>query len=83
VAILNDPDTYARLNLAMLRNTCVVSFLGLCAVTIPAGYDAAGMPVGLQLIGGPQGEARLLAVARQIENRLAQADVWQPLSHNR
>lgn len=59
VSLLDDPDTYARLNLAMLRNTCVASFLGLCAVTIPAGLDGAGlngagMRVGLQLIGAPR-----------------------------
>ena len=62
----------------MLRNTCVVSFLGLCAVTIPAGLDAQGLPVGLQLIGAPHTEARLLAIARQIEAILAGADVWHP-----
>ncbi|WP_237063927.1 amidase [Loktanella sp. M215] len=77
VAMLADADTYARLNLANLRNTCVVSFLGLCAVTIPAGFDAAGLPVGLQLIGAPGREARLLAIARTIENLLAKADIWR------
>lgn len=57
VSLLDDRDTFARLNLAMLRNK--VSFLGLCAVTIPAGLDGAGlngagMRVGLQLIGAPR-----------------------------
>lgn len=83
VAILDDPDTYARLNLAMLRNTCVVSFLGLCAVTIPAGLDKQGLPVGLQLIGAPHTEPRLLAVARRIEAILAKADAWHPHPQNR
>lgn len=79
VALLADPETYTRLNLAVLRNTCVVSFLGLCAVTIPAGTDAQGMPVGLQVIGPPQTEPRLLAIARHIEGILARADVWRPV----
>ena len=88
VSLLDAPDIYARLNLAMLRNTCVVSFLGLCAVTIPAGLDGAGlngadMPVGLQRIGAPRTEARLLAVARHLESILARADVWQPNQNNR
>lgn len=83
VSLLDDPDTYARLNLAMLRNTCVVSFLGLCAVTIPAGLDGAGMPVGLQLIGAPRTEARLLAVACHLESLLARAGVWHPNPNNR
>lgn len=78
VAVLEDPDTYARLNLLTLRNTCVVSFLGLCAVSIPAGVDAEGLPVGLQLIGAPHTEPRLLALARRIERVLARAGVWTP-----
>ena len=78
VALLEDPDTYARLNLLNLRNTCVVSFLGLCAVSIPAGVDAEGLPVGLQLIGSPGTEPRLLSLARRIERVLARADVWTP-----
>ncbi len=78
IAVLEDADTYARLNLLTLRNTCVVSFLGLCAVTIPVGLDAEGMPVGLQLIGAPNTEARLLAIAVRLEHLLAQNDVWCP-----
>jgi aspartyl-tRNA(Asn)/glutamyl-tRNA(Gln) amidotransferase subunit A len=78
VALLEDPDTYAKLNLLNLRNTCVVSFLGLCAVSIPAGVDAEGLPVGLQLIGSPGTEPRLLALARRIERVIARADVWTP-----
>ena len=78
IALLDDDATYNRLNLLVLRNTCVVSFLGLCAVTIPAGLDAAGMPVGLQLIGAPGSEPRLLAIARLFENTLARAGVWPP-----
>lgn len=61
-----------------LRNTCVVSFLGLCALTLPVGFDAAGMPVGLQLIGAPRSEARLLALARAFERQFAARDIWQP-----
>lgn len=73
---LSDPDTYTRLNLAVLRNTCVVSFLGLCAVTLPAGLDGDGLPVGLQLIGPPNSEKRLLAIARHIEAVLSRAELW-------
>lgn len=78
VALLDDPDIYAKLNLLILRNTCVVSFLGLCAVTIPAGLDAVGMPVGLQLIGPPNTEARLIAIARRLERTLDRSGSWTP-----
>ena len=43
---------------------------GLPALSMPAGFTPDGMPVGLQLIGPPRGEAKLLAVARAIEDAL-------------
>jgi amidase len=42
----------------------------LPAISIPCGFTKTGMPVGLQLIGPPRGEARLLQVAKFLE------DVW-------
>ena len=42
----------------------------LPAMSLPVGF-ANGLPVGLQLIGQPRGEARLLQVARAIEEALA------------
>ena len=65
----------------MLRNTCVVNFLGLCAVTLPVGRDRVGMPVGMQLIGGPGSEARLLAIAGAFERLLKAKDVWDSPAH--
>jgi aspartyl-tRNA(Asn)/glutamyl-tRNA(Gln) amidotransferase subunit A len=67
------PSAYARQNVLALRNTAVVSYLGLSAVTLPAGLDDAGMPVGLQLVGGPYGEPHLLAVAARCEQLLGTA----------
>jgi aspartyl-tRNA(Asn)/glutamyl-tRNA(Gln) amidotransferase subunit A len=69
VSAVSTPDDYTRENLRSLRNTSVVSCLGLCAVTLPIGRDAAGMPVGLQLIARAGGEARLLALAAAVEAR--------------
>jgi Asp-tRNA(Asn)/Glu-tRNA(Gln) amidotransferase A subunit family amidase len=45
-------------------------------VTLPAGRDQAGMPVGMQLVGRPGTEARLLGIAGAIERLLKQKDVW-------
>lgn len=70
LATLADPDVYARENLLSLRNTSLVSYLGLCAVTLPAGLDAVGMPVGLHLIARGGDEARLLAIAAAFERVL-------------
>ena len=76
VADIADDEVYTRTNLLALRNTCPASFLGLCAVTIPAGRDAAGMPVGLQLVGAPSSETRLLAIAVRLERVLARKGAW-------
>ncbi|WCB92279.1 Glutamyl-tRNA(Gln) amidotransferase subunit A [Baekduia alba] len=36
------------------------NLLGLPAMSVPMGFDAAGLPLGLQLVAGPWREARLL-----------------------
>lgn len=73
---VNDDSRYSALNMQALRNTSMVSFLGLCAMTLPIGFDAVGMPVGLQLIAPPMGEAKLLAVAAAFERVFVKADLW-------
>jgi aspartyl-tRNA(Asn)/glutamyl-tRNA(Gln) amidotransferase subunit A len=73
-----DDESYGKLNMRALKNTSIVSFLGLCALSLPTGRDAAGMPVGLQLIAPPTGEAKLLAVAGAFERAFARADIWTP-----
>ncbi|MBW4682185.1 MAG: amidase [Microcoleus vaginatus WJT46-NPBG5] len=40
---------------------------GQPAISIPAGFDSAGMPVGVQLVGRPAAETTILALAAQIE----------------
>ena len=73
-----EPEAYKRNNLLALRNTGVVNCLGMCALTMPVGLDAAGMPVGLHLIapghGMPgHGERRLLSAGLAAEGVLGQA----------
>lgn len=46
--------------------------LTACPVlSIPCGFTAAGLPVGLQLVGRPRGEAALLQAAKWIEAQFA------------
>ena len=47
--------------------TIGVNLAGLPGMSIPAGFDADGLPVGLQLIGDYFSEARLLNVAHQYQ----------------
>jgi len=41
---------------------------GLPAITIPCGF-VNGLPIGLQIVGGPFSENRILAFAREFQNR--------------
>jgi aspartyl-tRNA(Asn)/glutamyl-tRNA(Gln) amidotransferase subunit A len=67
---IESPENYRRANLLLLRNTSIVSYLGLCALTLPVALDRAGMPVGLQLIARNGDEEHLLAVASACERCL-------------
>ncbi len=59
VSDLADLDRYLEVNGALLRPTSPVSVLGLCALTLPVGFDGAGLPVSLQLVA-PSGRDELL-----------------------
>ncbi len=65
---VSELDGYRANNMLTLRNTCIANFLGLCAITLPAGLDQAGMPVGLQLLARHGDEEHLLTIALTIEN---------------
>ena len=43
--------------------TLPVSLAGICAISVPCGFDSDGLPIGLQLIGPAFGEQRVLEVA--------------------
>jgi aspartyl-tRNA(Asn)/glutamyl-tRNA(Gln) amidotransferase subunit A len=55
----NSPDAEAMIQ-RLTRFTRPVNYLGLPSLAIPAGFTAAGLPVGMQLIGRPFDEATLL-----------------------
>jgi aspartyl-tRNA(Asn)/glutamyl-tRNA(Gln) amidotransferase subunit A len=46
------------------------TFCGLPTIAIPSGLSPSGLPLGIQLVGTPFGEERLLAVARWCETAL-------------
>ncbi len=48
--------------------TVTVNLAGLPGIAVPAGLDAQGLPLGLQLIGRPWEEAALLNTAYALEN---------------
>ena len=64
------PDTAFRGDAAPADQadfTALANIAGLPAISVPAGCDAEGAPIGLQLIGRADAEDRLLALAREIE----------------
>ena len=53
-----------------LTITFAISVVGVPALSIPCGRTGAGLPVGMQLIGPPMSEPRLLAFADLLEREL-------------
>lgn len=51
-----------------LRFSFLATATTLPAIALPVGFTASGMPVGIQLVGPPRGEAKLLRTARAIED---------------
>jgi len=70
LADIAEANAYARANMLTLRNTSIVNLFGWCALSMPVGFDAQRMPVGLQLIGAPMTESRLLGIAGAFESHL-------------
>ena len=58
----------------MVAFTSVFNVVGLPAISLPTHTSSTGMPVGVQVVGGPWDEACLLAVASQLEAALPWAD---------
>jgi amidase len=53
--------------------TYAITLSGCPALALPCGFTASGLPVGLQLVGPPRGEAKLLAAAALLEDLLGVA----------
>ncbi|MFJ7906483.1 amidase [Kitasatospora sp. NPDC096204] len=54
------PEAYVRLS-------APANVTGVPALSVPAGHDGAGLPIGLQLLGRPFGERTLLRVGHAYE----------------
>jgi amidase len=59
-----------RVVLQMVAFTSAFNIVGLPAISLPTHTSSSGLPVGIQLVGGPWGELRLLALAAQLEAAL-------------
>lgn len=50
-----------------MRSCWYVSFMQCPAISVPAGFSASGLPVGLQIVGKPRGDWPLLQLAHAFE----------------
>jgi amidase len=56
-------DTYHR----WMEVVIYATFAGLPCISVPAGFNAAGLPMGLQIIGRPQADFAVLQLAGAYE----------------
>lgn len=73
-----DTGTLSAGRKIMGRNTAVANFIGAPAISLPCGYSASGLPIGLQLIGRPWDDGLILRVAYHYEQRLALQSMIPP-----
>ena len=66
-------ERVAEDDLAYIPFTYPFNISGQPAISLPLGWSDDGLPIGVQLVGQPYGEARLIALAAQIER----AQPWQ------
>jgi Asp-tRNA(Asn)/Glu-tRNA(Gln) amidotransferase A subunit family amidase len=63
---------------ALMRFIRIANLTGFPALSVPAGFDRAGLPVGVHLMGRPWEEALLLRMGRVIERGV---EVRTPADH--
>ncbi len=58
---------------------CVITLFGLPALSIPCGFTAQGMPVGLQIVGPPRGDLAVLQAGFALEQAMGLGVLRPPL----
>jgi aspartyl-tRNA(Asn)/glutamyl-tRNA(Gln) amidotransferase subunit A len=48
--------------------TRAANYLTACALSLPAGFDAKGLPIGVQLMGAPYADATLVRIGRAFQH---------------
>lgn len=70
VSDLDDPQTGLELALGVTRNTQPGNYLDLCGASLPLSMTGHDLPCGLQLLGAPGEERKLLSIALACEEVL-------------
>jgi aspartyl-tRNA(Asn)/glutamyl-tRNA(Gln) amidotransferase subunit A len=61
-----DDETYARLNLRMLRNPAIVNLFDGCALSVPC-HEPGTAPVGMMIAGTQNTDRKILEVGLAVE----------------
>jgi Asp-tRNA(Asn)/Glu-tRNA(Gln) amidotransferase A subunit family amidase len=61
------PDELRPREVFLTRNTRMFDVLGTAGISVPCGTTAAGLPIGLQIIGAPGADAAVLRLAAAYE----------------
>nr|WP_194241459.1 amidase [Galbitalea soli] len=69
----DDPERNFAQQVQYTPFTSFVNVAGLPAIALPVAVTPDGLPMGVQLVGRPGGEATLLAIGAQLERRLGWA----------
>ncbi len=77
---LPDGESNLEVLTELMRFASMANFTGLPALSVPAGYDHNGLPVGIQLIGRWWEEHKLLRLGKVIENGITKniPELWYP-----
>lgn len=62
--------------------TYAITMSGLPAISVPAGFTAAGLPIGMQIVGGRHAEALVLRAAAVFEELQPWAHHRPPVAHS-
>jgi aspartyl-tRNA(Asn)/glutamyl-tRNA(Gln) amidotransferase subunit A len=64
---------------ALTRCTRIYNLVGLPSVSVPVGFSSAGLPIAIQIAGGPFDEGTVLRVADALGRHQSQARMWPAL----
>jgi amidase len=82
IGALEDEDPWVQIANAgrFTPFTQVANITGLPAVSLPLHWSEEGLPIGVQLVGRPAGEATLLRISAQLEHARPWRDRRPPVS---
>jgi amidase len=72
------PEAPVEAVIGMVTFAAFANVTGLPAISLPVHWAADGMPVGVQIVGGPWDEATLLRLAGALEQALPWRDRAAP-----